>query len=118
MKLKEYTLEVLKNLGNYENVKFTLTATCEKGEEPDYQQLRDIIEAQYEAIYKTKKEAPKAKAPATTSTHKKEVLVYGSETCKKIEERLKGNTATIEQVTKYYDVNETILAAWKLQSIL
>lgn len=110
MKIKEYTLEVLKNLGNYENAKFSLTVTCDKGEEPNFGELRDMIEKQYYQLYIKPKEDAKKEA-------EKPKLVKDSELCRKIEARLKNKTATLKQVKDYYQVDNTIYLQWLMDGI-
>lgn len=100
MKATEFTLEVLKNIGNYENVKFSVTYKLDKNEEPNFAVAKKEIEQQFAVLY-CKKEQPKQRR------------IMSVEEKHKIEFRLANGTATIAQVLEYYSVDDYTLAQWK-----
>lgn len=51
MKVKEISLQVVHNLGNYESVRYGVTVEIEEGEHALFAPLKEQIEKQHAALY-------------------------------------------------------------------
>ena len=51
MKVKEISLQVVHNLGNYESVRYGITVEVEEGERALFAPLKEQIEKQHAALY-------------------------------------------------------------------
>jgi len=51
MKVKEISLQVVHNLGNYESVRYGITVEIEEGERALFAPLKEQIEKQHTALY-------------------------------------------------------------------
>ena len=51
MKVKEISLQVVHNLGNYESVRYGITVEVEEGEHALFAPLKEQIEKQHAALY-------------------------------------------------------------------
>jgi len=51
MKVKEISLQIVHNLGNYESVRYGITVEVEEGERALFAPLKEQIEKQHAALY-------------------------------------------------------------------
>jgi hypothetical protein len=67
MKSKEITMQIVKNLGNYETARFEATYTLDKGDdvEQSFVTARRELEAAYVKAYEKPKEQPKERPVLT-----------------------------------------------------
>lgn len=51
MKITEIAFDVLRNIGNFENVRYSVTVALDEGEKPDFEPLKKAIYRQHAKLY-------------------------------------------------------------------
>lgn len=102
MKAKEITMQIVKNLGNYETARFEATYTLDKGDdvEQSFLAARRELEAAYAKAY----EKPKAEKPKERQTLTMEMPEYIR--CKKA---LDTGKVTIAELQNYFILSEPVI---------
>ena len=110
MKVKTVTLRLIKNLGNYESAQYELTAELTKGEEPDFQALRAIIEEQHARMYAKPSNAPKTQEKAVIETL--DVDERADSKFQRVTQAIREGRVTVEDMHKYYNCTAACYAWW------
>lgn len=102
MKPTEISLQVVKNLGNFQSVRASITYTLDENEDTltALSRAKEDIDNAFNHLYE-KKGIP-------TATLEKEPLIVDSPIFNRIKKGLKDGKFTIEQVFGWYEVSEDI----------
>ena len=110
MKAKEITMQIVKNLGNYETVRFEVTYSLnDTNVSKAFEEAHSELENAYTKIYKTKQEVPKETREELTLTHPKFKGV-----CKALFE----GDADLKRVEKHFLLTKEVMEYFKKHKLI
>lgn len=119
MIIKEIQLEICRNLGNYENVRYSVTAGLNKGEEADFSALKEHIDKQHASLYGSQKNVQQmAEKAAITMKSNKQLLTLSHKDYAAITKRLSNGSVTLDVVTQFYDINQAVYDDWHNKGVI
>jgi hypothetical protein len=101
MKAKEITMQIIKNLGNYETARFEATYTLDKGDdvEQSFLAIRRELEAAFDAAYQKPK--PQVK--------ERPVLTFEMSEYQRCKKALDTGKVTIAELQNYFILTEPVI---------
>ncbi len=110
MKAKEVTMQIVKNLGNYETVRFEVTYSIDDTNVSEaFEKAHSELENAYMKIYKTKREAPKKT---------REELTFEHPQFKGVCKALYDGSANLARVQEHFILSEKIMDYFKKHKLI
>ncbi len=113
MKAKEITLNLTRNLGNYETARMAVTYEINEGDDvvDSFKSAQIEINEAFDALFPDYNEGSYVEKSSeidhdNETTIKKQPLMIDDEKFLKIKKRIMNGTLTIEDVEKYYELGE------------
>lgn len=108
MEAKEITMQVVRNLGNFETVRYSVTCTLTEGDNVDFKPIKDAIDREHARLYGSGVNKPNSAniAECTPTTRPLTFSIDADSEFQRVVEALQTNRVDMITVEQYYTLDD------------